>query len=52
MCAAANANKWAELLNVCRTEFASVPKTIRNKTNQERIQPTQKSKINSSTPYL
>ena len=27
-----------------------VPKTIRNKTNQERIQPTRKSKINSSTP--
>ena len=26
-----------------------VPKTIRNKTNQERIQPTRKSKINSST---
>ena len=25
-------------------------KTIRNKTNQERIQPAQKSKINSSTP--
>ena len=27
-----------------------VPKTIHNKTNQERIQPTRKSKINSSTP--
>ena len=27
-----------------------VPKTIRNKTNQEKIQPTRKSKINSSTP--
>ena len=27
-----------------------VPKTIRNKTNQERIQPTRKSKINSFTP--
>ena len=27
-----------------------VPKTICNKTNQERIQPTRKSKINSSTP--
>ena len=27
-----------------------VPKTISNKTNQERIQPTRKSKINSSTP--
>ena len=27
-----------------------VPKTIRNKTNQERIQPTRKNKINSSTP--
>ena len=27
-----------------------VPKTIRNKTNQEKIQPTRKSKIKSSTP--
>ena len=27
-----------------------VPKSIRNKTNQERIQPTRKSKINSSSP--
>ena len=27
-----------------------IPKTIRNKTNQERIQSTRKSKINSSTP--
>ena len=27
-----------------------VPKTIRNKTNQERIQATRKSKKNSSTP--
>ena len=51
-CATAIVGTWVKRLNVCRTESASMlPKSIRNRTSQERKQPERPGKLANSIPH-